>query len=266
MPNPWMPGLRHDPGRSAGYNAGRNRMFMAVDHDTGGTNSYEICKWGRQGYNAGLCQILLPKIGVPWQFCEIDAICYHAGSSQYGDYNPYGPGYEVERLQGEGLSPDQIHWMGEINRWVASEWGLPNVHYWGPQFPPWGANFNGSVNHRDIHPNPDGLSLEEWNLITQGSEEFTVGNMDDIAQWEKDTRAVILNALVGDAWKGVPAPQGILAGWMQDQSRIVISAVGAAITAAIKTIPTGSGGTVDMAEVEKAVETALAKLHLDLGP
>lgn len=160
-----MPGLIHDPGRGAGYAAGQNRMFMAVDHDTGGTNSYNICKWGRDGYDTGLCQILLPKVGVPWQFTEIDAICYHAGSAQYGDYNPYGPGFEVERLQGEPLSPDQIHWLGEIGRWCESEWGLPNVHYWGPQFPPWGANFHGYVNHRDIHPNPDGLSPEEWAAV-----------------------------------------------------------------------------------------------------
>jgi len=138
-------------------------MYMAVEHDTGGANSYNICKWGREGYNAGLCQILLPKVGTPWQFCEIDAICYHAGSSQYGDYNPFGPGFEVERFQGEPLSPDQAEWMGRIIKWLESEWGLPAVHYWGPQFPWWGADFHGHVNHRDIHPNPDGLSNDEWN-------------------------------------------------------------------------------------------------------
>ncbi|HEY6564238.1 MAG TPA: hypothetical protein VIY86_07055 [Pirellulaceae bacterium] len=166
MPDPWMPGLIHDPGTGAGYNAGRNRMFMAVDHDTGGSNSYAICKNGRPGYDTGLCQILLPKVGIPWQFTEIDAICYHAGSAQYGDYNPYGPGFEVERFQGEELSPDQAHWLGRINAWCESEWGLPNVHYWGPRFPAWGANFHGHVNHRDIHPNPDGLSEPEWIRIT----------------------------------------------------------------------------------------------------
>jgi N-acetylmuramoyl-L-alanine amidase len=166
MPNPWMPGLRHDPGRSAGYNAGENRMYMAVDHDTGGTNSYNVCKWGRPGYNAGLCQILLPKVGVPWQFCEIDAICYHAGSAQYGNYNDDGPGFEIERLQGEPPSPDQIHWMGRIIHWCDAEWSIPALHYWGPQFPWRQANFHGHVNHRDIHPNPDGLSSAEWAACT----------------------------------------------------------------------------------------------------
>jgi hypothetical protein len=144
-------------------------MFMAVDHDTGGTNSYEICKNGRPGYDTGLCQILLPKVGVPWQFTEIDAICYHAGSAAYGDYNPYGPGYEVERLQGEPLTDDQATWLGRINAWADAEWGLPNVHYWGPQYGPWQANFHGSVNHRDIHPNPDGLSPTEWASLGAGA-------------------------------------------------------------------------------------------------
>jgi len=166
MPDPWMPGLRHDPGRSAGYNAGRNTMWMVVDHDTGGTNSYNVCKWGREGYRAGLCQILLPKVGVPWQFCEIDAICYHAGSTQYGNYNDDGPGLEVERLQGEALSVDQTAWLGRINAWLASEWGVPNYHYQGPRFGWWQADFHGHVNHRDIHPNLDGLSPPEWAAVT----------------------------------------------------------------------------------------------------
>jgi hypothetical protein len=191
-----MPGLRHDPGQSAGYNAGSNRMWMVVDHDTGGVNSYNVCKNGRPGYDAGLCQILLPKVGIPWQFCEIDAICYHAGSAQYGNYNDDGPGFEVERLQGEPLSPDQTHWLGEINRWLAAEWGVPNVHYWGPQFPWRQADFHGHVNHRDIHPNPDGLSQAEWDAVTGSTGgNFTVGQMEDIAQWEKDTRKIILDTV-----------------------------------------------------------------------
>lgn len=164
-----MPGLIHDPGQGAGYQAGKNRMYMAVNHDTGGTNSYYICKEGRPGYNTGLCQILLPKVGVPWQFTEIDAVCYHAGSAQYGDYNPSGPGLEVERLQGEDLSPDQVYWLREIFAWMEGEWGFPNVHYWGGLFPAWQADFHGWVNHSQIHPNPDGLSQAEWALIHAGS-------------------------------------------------------------------------------------------------
>ena len=160
-----MPGLRHDPGRGAGYAAGRTRMQFVVHHDTAGTNSYDICKWGRPGYDTGLCQILLPKEGAPWQFCEIDAVCYHAGSNVYGDYNSYGPGLEVERLShDEPLTADQIHWLGQIGRWLDAEWGIPNVQYLGPRG---GADqFHGHVNHSDLHPNPDGLTTAEFAAVT----------------------------------------------------------------------------------------------------
>lgn len=160
MPNPWMPGLRHDPGAAAHYALGTNSMWMMVDHWTAGVNSYGICK------DDGLCQILLPKVGVPWQFAEINAKCYHAGSKAYGDYNGAGPGLEVERFANDPLSPDQKLWLGRINAWCASEWGLSNVHYWGPRFPWHQASFHGSVNHRDVHPNDDGISREEWDSLT----------------------------------------------------------------------------------------------------
>jgi hypothetical protein len=167
-----MPGLRHDPGRGAGYPVGRCAMQFVVHHDTGGTNSYWVCKDGRPGYETGLCQILLPKVGVPWQFSEIDSVAYHCGSSadydRDGDadnYNRTGPGLEVERLQGEPLSEDQAHWLGEIGRWLESEWDIPNVQYRGVPLTD-ADNFHGHVNHRDLHPNPDGLSVAEWAQVT----------------------------------------------------------------------------------------------------
>lgn len=167
-----MPELRHDPGRGAGYPEGRCAMQFVVHHDTGGTNSYDVCKWGREGYDTGLCQILLPKVGVPWQFSEIDSVAYHCGSSADYDhdgdadnYNRTGPGLEVERLQGEALSADQVYWLGKINRWLESEWGIPNVQYRGAPLTD-ADEFHGHVNHRDLHPNPDGLSPAEWDLIT----------------------------------------------------------------------------------------------------
>lgn len=170
MPAPWMPGLIKDPGTGAGYNAGRNSMQFVVLHDTGGTNSYQICKDGRPGYNSSLCQILVPKQGTPWQFTEIDAECYHIGSSsdydhdgQPDDFNTWAPGIEVERLQGDPLTDSQIGWLGKIVAWLHDEWGVPVVHFAGP----FGAveQFRGFVNHRDIHPNPDGLSPEEWDRV-----------------------------------------------------------------------------------------------------
>lgn len=170
MPDPWMPTLIHDPGTGAGYNAGRNAMQFVVLHDTGGTNSHDLCKNGRPGYNSSLCNILIPKDGAPWQFAEIDAETYHIGSSsdydhdgQPDDFNGWAPGIEVERLQGEALTDSQVEWLGEIVTWLHDEWGVPVVHFAGA----FGAveQFRGFVNHRDIHPNPDGLSPEEWDLV-----------------------------------------------------------------------------------------------------
>jgi len=165
----WLPGAIQDPGPNGPYPAGRNAMQFVVHHDTAGTNSVEICKNGRPGYNNGLCNLLYPKVGAPYQFQPIDALTYHAGSSADYDhdgdqdnYNPVGPGLEVERLEGESLSDDQILWLGKTCAWL-EELGIPNIQYRGEQF---GADdFRGHVNHRDLHPNPDGLSPEEWDTI-----------------------------------------------------------------------------------------------------
>ncbi len=168
MPDVWMPGLIKDPGRSAGYNGGETSMTQWIKHhDTAGTDSYNVCKWGRPGYNVSLCQILIPKVGVPWQFCEINAIC-----ADSGDWNGWGPGIEVERLgasqtengEKEPLTSDQIHWLAEINLWLQSEWGMPNVMYDGPKFGATG--FQGHVSHFDIAFNPDGLTVSEWIIVT----------------------------------------------------------------------------------------------------
>lgn len=168
MPDPWMTGLIRDP-RDPGnpYPVARTRMQFAVHHDTAGTNSYSICKYGRAGYNNSLCNVLLPKIGAPWQFAPIDSLTYHAGSAQYGDYNGFGPGFEVERLShDEPLSEDQFFWLGRIGVWLATEWDLPNLQYRGAHG---GAiGWRGHVNHSDLHPNPDGLTFAEWDAIIAG--------------------------------------------------------------------------------------------------
>lgn len=192
MPDVWMPGLRHDPGNGADYEAGTNAMQFVVHHDTGGTNSYQICKDGRPGYDTGLCQILLPKVGVPWQFVPINAVSYHCGSSEDYDhdsdadnYNRTGPGLEVERRPGEPLSADQVHWLHEIGLWLA-EWGIPDVQYRGAPLTD-ADNFRGHVNHRDLHPNPDGLSVAEWDLIHQAGEpEPEIHGFDDMVFVQDD--------------------------------------------------------------------------------
>jgi hypothetical protein len=139
-------------------------MQMPVWHWTAGRDSYNICK------DRGLCQFLLPKEGAPWQFAEVDAVCYHASSAVYGHYNDDGPGMEIERLNGDDpLSPDQVMWSGRIVDWLAGEWGVPATHYWGPRFPWHQADYHGHVNHAQLHANSDGLSREEWDLITAGA-------------------------------------------------------------------------------------------------
>lgn len=169
-------------------------MQFVVHHDTGGSNSYQICKDGRAGYGNSLCNILLPKQGTPWQFGPIDAVTYHAGSSadydrdgDRDDYNPVGPGIEVERFHDDPLTADQVLWLGRIGVWLAAEWGLPNVQYRGPQY---GADdFRGHVNHSDLHPNPDGLTPAEWDAITAG-DIVTPEQMDTLGAWMKQQREV----------------------------------------------------------------------------
>jgi hypothetical protein len=53
--------------------------------------------------------------------------------------------------------------LEQIAKWLESEWGIPNVQYRGPHG---GAdNWRGHVNHSDLHPNPDGLTVPEWDYI-----------------------------------------------------------------------------------------------------
>lgn len=260
-----MPGLLHDPGQGAGYKAGQNAMQMVVDHDTGGTNSYGVCKMGRPGYRTGLCQILLPKEGVPWQFTEIDAVCYHAGSTQYGDYNGSGPGLEVERFHDEELTDDQAHWLGEINRWLESEWGIPNVHYWGPQFPWHQADFHGHVNHSDIHPNPDGLTPEEWDRITEGDIMPSVEEIVDALVKPRELggqtipspiEAVLLkyhDSLVAPV-RGFDGKVTRLIDWIGLSNYVTIKGV---VAEALASVPGGDGVNADT--LAEAVVTKLAK-------
>ena len=189
MPSPWMPGLIHDPGsvctvpgRPYGYGKGLNRMERVKVHMTAGTNSYERCKNGTgTPWGITLCQILYPKVGVPWQFAPIDALCYDSG-----DFNDDGPGLEIEALETEvnyyrpglslfdGPNDNQRFWIGETARWLHSDWGTPLDLYAGPRFGSDG--FRGFVNHGDLDSQRrDGLSADEWARIIGAptvSEEF----------------------------------------------------------------------------------------------
>jgi hypothetical protein len=159
MPELWVPGLIKDPGRSAGYPQGRVWNQWLKHHDTAGTNSYEVCKWGRPGYRTSLCTILLPKVGAGWQFCEFDSMCSDAGK-----FNVYGPSVEVERFHDDDLTPDQIESLRLIGEFAEAEWDIPNVPYRGDRFDAEG--WRGHINHSDFAYNPDGLTVAEWEVIT----------------------------------------------------------------------------------------------------
>lgn len=160
MPDLWLPGAVRDPGLNAGYRKGKNSMRMPVWHWTVGTDSRALCR------DQGLCNLLYPKVGAPFQFAEIDAFTFHAWSDAYGRYSGRGPGFEVERFPDEPLTDDQEHWIGQTIAWLHDEWDVPDVQYRGPRFPWHGADFHGHVNHRDLHPNPDGISEPEWDAVT----------------------------------------------------------------------------------------------------
>lgn len=208
MPQEWMDGVLQHPGRSANPNrpggAGLlDRMVWFKHHDTAGLNSYEVCRWGRPGYNASLCTFLVPKEGTPWQFAPFNALCYDSGT-----WNEWGPSMEVERL-GVGqvfngnvlavkqpLTGSQEDWIGTINLWAHDEWGIPNVQYRGPQF---GAlDFVGHVSHYDIAYNPDGLTYAEWDAVTNGATESPVKPKEE--EYPMEVVAVMIGGLMDYFW------------------------------------------------------------------
>lgn len=104
-----------------------------------------------------------------------------------------------------------------------------------------------------------------WWGGTGGDDVTTEKQMDTLGQWEQDTRAVILDKLVGDAWKD-PNAHGILGTWMQQQSHVVITAVTANVDDALAKLPTGPGGTVSLDQVRQAVKDAVRGTVLTPAP
>lgn len=158
MPDAWMPGAIRDPGELAGYARGSTSMQFAVCHYTAGTHSEPI---GKRGFFT----ILMPKQGPPIQYAEVNALVWHAGVSPSGTYwNPYGPGCEWERENGDvPLTDDQYQWGAAWLNFCES-WGIPKVHYSGPRYFPGG--FRGQINHRDLcSDRSDGLSDAEWDRM-----------------------------------------------------------------------------------------------------
>jgi hypothetical protein len=206
MPEVWIPGLIHDPGDSAGYGYGRNEMRLACVHCTAGRNSYELVKWGGSD-RASLSAVLLPKVGTPWQFCEIDALTHDSPP------NNDGPGFEIERMSAgvmhrwglsgwEDLTPDQTYWMGVIVYFLNEEWGMPINLYDGENLGRHHGGipgYHGFANHGDIdNQRSDGVTPEEWAAIVNrppSEEEELVAIKDELlgtlGVWEQETRAYL---------------------------------------------------------------------------
>jgi len=223
MPDKWLPGARRNPGQNAGYNSGRNRMELAVAHYTVGADSRGVAE---RGFFHFLVHRDASREGGCTQYAEVDAITWHAAA-----WNDDGPGIEYERLTTGGyndeglanaqpLTDNQIEWGGRIVAFLA-EWGIPPVLYDGPRYGT--AGWRGWVNHHDIDADRfDGLTRAEWDALTN-EEFFTVGQMDDIAQWHRDTRKLILEQLIGKYEQG--KYNGILATWEKDTRAIVDKAI-----------------------------------------
>ena len=226
MADVWLAGAYRDPGRNAHYANGRNRMVTAVAHFTVGSDSRGV---GRDGYFHFLVHRDASRENGCTQYAEIDALTWHAG-----DYNDDGPGIEYERrttggynaeglANAEPLTVNQVEWGNRIVAFCA-EHGIPATLYDGPRY---GASgFRGWANHHDLSSDRfDGLTRSEWDAVAGGGngEPFTMGQMDDLAQWEQDTRKIILEVLIGgyDQTKD----RGLLAEWEQDTRAYVDAAI-----------------------------------------
>ena len=142
----WRPAMRNAvypeaewmPGRNAHYAAGRTPVESVVCHYTVGRNSTGI---GLQGY----FHFLVRRDGGVEQYCQVDAVAWHAGSP----WNGLGPGIEVEFLPGyddELWTPPQREAVARLVEWLHDEWGVPYDFYDGPRI----ASHAGFITHRSL--------------------------------------------------------------------------------------------------------------------
>lgn len=154
MPNVWYPPAVRDPGINVGYHAGRTPMVTAVCHYTVGRDSRPI---GRQGY----FHFLISRDGQVTQFCEADAVAWHAGDP----WNGRGPGIEVEYLDEPDIfTPEAADACGRLNSWLSSEWGIPLNFYDGPRRSDWA----GFITHRSLIQTGDSHS-DYWPYLPTGA-------------------------------------------------------------------------------------------------
>lgn len=145
------PGAIWNPGSQAGYASGRNRMRACVLHYTVGTDSTGI---GLRGY----FHFLISKDGTVQQFCEANAIAWHAG-----EWNGEGPGIEFERLgDWELLTFAQIAAGGALIQWLIDN-GIVDNFYDGPRLA--AGSYSGFITHRSLQqsqPHSDYVTADDW--------------------------------------------------------------------------------------------------------
>lgn len=161
MPEVWFPGATVHDGFQMGYTNGRSQMRTVVCHFTVGRDSDSI---GRRGY----FNWLVRRDGEVIQYAEADALTWHAG-----DWNPYGPGIEVEFLPGyddQIFTVEALASTGRLVRWLNSEWGFPLDYYDGDRRTP---IWDGFIAHRSLFggDHTDWWPREDWDQMVSGSPE-----------------------------------------------------------------------------------------------
>ena len=122
------------PGVNAGYRAGRASMTTAVCHTTVGRNSLPIM-------DRGYFNFLVARDGTIYQGAEADAITWHAGN-----WNPRGPGIEVEYLDEDTIfTPEAYAATAGLVEWLIGL-GIPDDFYDGPRV----ATHRGFITHRSL--------------------------------------------------------------------------------------------------------------------
>lgn len=155
MADPHYPAAVWDPGIQAGYHSGHTTMESAVCHYTVGRDSRPI---GRQGY----FHFLVSRDGTVTQFCEADAVAWHAGDP----WNGRGPGIEVEYLDEPDIfTPEASAATGALCDWLTSEWGIPADFYDGARV----SAHHGFITHRSLIQTGDQHS-DYWPYFPGGSD------------------------------------------------------------------------------------------------
>jgi N-acetylmuramoyl-L-alanine amidase len=165
------PGAEWLPGRNAGYAGGQAAMTATICHYTVGRDSTGI---GLDGYFT----FLVSRDGHIKQFCEADALCWHAGEANW-----VGPGIEIEFLdEPEGIFTDAARdACGGLLHWLHDLYGIPLTMYDGDRIPP--EAMREFVTHRSVlqsQGHSNWWPREDWDRMVAGAPGPGQGDDDDM--------------------------------------------------------------------------------------